>query len=64
MSSYTFDVKLFATIHVNANSQKEAQELVEQYVDGASCNAGAWPSGDPILFEAYTDGHPEFIDES
>ena len=64
MSNYLFDVKLFATVHVNAVSEREAMNKVAEAFDGASCNAGAWPSGDPILFEAYTDGHPEFIDES
>ena len=46
-NTYTFDVKLFATITIKAASQAEAEATIRDVLDGASCNAGAWPNGDP-----------------
>ncbi len=64
MNSYTFDVKLFATVSVNAVSEREAMNKVAEAFDGASCNGGAWADGTPILFDAYIDGEPYLIDEN
>lgn len=52
MNEYLFDIKLFASIRVNAASEPEARGIVLEHLDCASINAGAWPNGDPILFEA------------
>lgn len=52
---YAFDVKLFATIRVTAPSEFDARAMVRQHLDAADCNGGAWPNGDPILFEASID---------
>lgn len=62
MNTYTFDVKLFATITIKAASQAEAEATIRDCVDCASCNAGAWPNGDPILFEASIDGDLDLIE--
>jgi hypothetical protein len=53
---YAFDVQLAAALRVRAKSQAEAESLIRRMLDAASCNAGCWPSGDPILFEASVAG--------
>jgi hypothetical protein len=53
---YAFDVKFFAAIRVKAATEKEARRMVREHIDAATCNAGAWPDGSPILFEASVDG--------
>lgn len=40
---FTFNCKLFATVRVNASSKAEAEEVLRNALDAASCNAGAWP---------------------
>lgn len=55
MNEYAFDVKMFAAIRVKAPSIDEARQLVRDRVNAADCNAGSWPNGDPILFEASVD---------
>jgi hypothetical protein len=52
---YTFDVKLFATITVEANSQREARRMIRAELDGASANLGEWPNGQTILCEVSLD---------
>ena len=54
---YAFDVKMFATIRVNADSEAEARAILAEKINCASCNAGAWANGDPILFEASIDDY-------
>lgn len=56
MKNYAFDVNLLGAIRVDANSRKEAEALVRCALDCASINAGCWPDGSPILFEASVDG--------
>lgn len=62
MKNYLFDVKLCAAIRINANSEAEARATIADVLDAASCNAGAWPNGDPILFEASIDGVPSLVE--
>lgn len=52
VSEYAFDVNLRAIIRVEASSAPEAAALLCEHLDAADCNAGAWPDGSPILFEA------------
>ncbi|VWC80482.1 hypothetical protein BLA39750_01162 [Burkholderia lata] len=49
---FAFDCSLSATIRVRAGSLEIAQANLREAMATASCNAGAWPNGDPILFEA------------
>lgn len=59
---YSFDVRLFATIRVQAASEAEARQMLAAHMNAADCNGGAWPDGSPILFEASVDDtHPELI---
>ena len=53
--TFTFDVKMFATIEVVANNEKDARAALRSKVTDASCNAGCWEDGRPILFEASVD---------
>lgn len=59
---FCFDVKMFACIRVQAKTLKQAQAMVREHLDAAACNAGAWPNGDPILFEASVDGELELAE--
>lgn len=52
---YTFDVRMFAAVRIKAASISEARATVHDNLGCVSCNAGAWPNGDPILFEASID---------
>lgn len=52
VSEYTFDVRLRACIRVKASSAPEAAAMLCKHMDAADCNAGAWPDGNPIIFEA------------
>ncbi|MDN7537055.1 hypothetical protein [Burkholderia cenocepacia] len=56
---YAFDVKLFAAIRVKANSVAEARDKLNECVQEADANLGAWPDGSPILCEVSveTDEH-------
>lgn len=59
---YAFDVKMFATIRVQASSEAEAIQLIKENMDCADSNFGAWPNGDPILAEASIDGEPDLLE--
>lgn len=64
MKSFLFDVKLFASIRVPAETEEEARRLLKTHVECADTNFGAWPNGDPILGEASVDDDwPELIEE-
>lgn len=52
LHEYAFNVKMFAAIRVKATSEEEARATLCNTLDGASCSAGTWPDGSPILFEA------------
>ncbi|KVR89512.1 hypothetical protein [Burkholderia vietnamiensis] len=49
---YAFDCTLTAAIRVKGTSREAAEANLRAAMDAADCNAGAWPNGDPILFEA------------
>ena len=63
MNSYLFDVKLFASIRIDAETPEQAEQMIREALDCASVNAGVWPNGDPILFEASVDGELDLVDE-
>ena len=62
MREYAFDVKLWATVRVRASSEGEARRMLDENLDCASCNAGAWEDGSPILFEASVEGGYDLIE--
>jgi len=53
---YAFDCTLLATLRVKATSRKAAEATIRDILDGASCNGGCWPNGDPVLFEVGIEG--------
>lgn len=59
MAEFMFDVKLFATIRVNADSEREARRMINAVLNGADANFGAWPNGDPILGTVSQDNPDE-----
>lgn len=62
MRTFTFDVRLFASITVPANSEEEALELLREHVHTGSANFGAWPDGDPILSDVSLDDDADLIE--
>lgn len=62
MNEYLFDVKLFASVRVQADTETEARRLLADALDAADINAGAWPNGDPVVFEASQDGEPDLVE--
>ncbi len=59
---FLFDCKLFAAIRVKARSREQAEAMLREAIEAASCNAGAWPDGSPILFEVSIDGELDLIE--
>ncbi len=55
MPAYLFDIKLYAAIRVTAPTEDDARAMLDQHLDAADCNAGTWPDGTPITFEASAD---------
>ena len=62
MNEYLFDINLVATIRVKAESEVEARTLILDHLDCAWVNAGVWPNGDLILFEASARGELPLIE--
>ena len=59
---YAFDIKLLASVRVRATTEREARELLARHLACADCNAGAWPGGSPIVFEASIDGDADLYE--
>lgn len=60
MPSYLFDVTFAASIRIEAETEEKARDALAA-VDGALCNAGSWPNGDPALFEVFLDDEYPFL---
>lgn len=52
MKKYSFAIRLQAGLTVEAKDGATALEMVKAAFNDAQCNGGAWPNGDPVLFEA------------
>ncbi|MEN3374406.1 hypothetical protein [Dechloromonas sp. ZS-1] len=61
-TEYLFDLKLMASIRIKAKTQAEAEATIRDILDASSCNAGLWPDGSPVLFEASIDGNLDLIE--
>lgn len=60
---YLFDIKLFASLRVKAESVVEARKLLASVLDCAEVNCGEWPDGSPIVGEAsLDDDDPDLIE--
>lgn len=62
VQTFTFDVKMFAAISVQASSEAEAIAMLKQAIDGANANFGAWANGDPITGDVGMDGEPDLTE--
>ena len=62
MTEYMFDVKMFASIRVKAESKEQAEAMIALHLDCADANFGSWPNGDPILAEASVDGVIDLVE--
>jgi Zn finger protein HypA/HybF involved in hydrogenase expression len=56
---YTFDFVLRAAVTVKAENADLALEMVQAVFECADCNGGAWPNGEPVLFEASLKQRPD-----
>jgi hypothetical protein len=52
MPEYAFDATVRIAIRVIATTEQQARNLLDQHLDCAYANFGAWPNGDPITAEA------------
>lgn len=52
MPQFTFDMRMVASITVEAGTAEQARQWLIDALDAASTNFGAYPNGDPILGEA------------
>lgn len=63
MNEYLFDLRLFASVRVKAESVKEARAILSDCLECATANMGAFPNGDPIIGEVSPDdGEPDLIE--
>jgi hypothetical protein len=49
MRTFTFDVKMFASLDIKAESESEAREKLVELLSGASANFGEPPYDEVIL---------------
>ena len=55
MKNYLFDVKIFASLRIDAESEEAAWKKLTSLLDCASANFGADETGDPIIAEVSLD---------
>lgn len=55
LKEYLFDVKMFASMRVKADSEAEARRMLKAELACAEANLGSWPDGSPILCEISMD---------
>jgi hypothetical protein len=51
-NEYAFDCTFTAAIRVKAKTREQAVAILRDVLTAADCNAGVWPNGAPVLFEA------------
>jgi hypothetical protein len=62
MPNYLFDVKLFATLRLDAPDTHTARRWLSEALDCAEVHCGALPSGDPLVGEASPDGELNLVE--
>lgn len=62
MKEFMFDVKMFASIRVKAEDEKQARAMLRAEVDGAEANLGSWPDGSPMLCQICVDDDIDLIE--
>lgn len=59
MHEYGFDLMLKTAIRIKAASPEQAQQLLLEVFDAATCKAGVWPNGETVVFEASVSEHEQ-----
>lgn len=59
--NFLFDVKLFSSVRIEADSEKEAREKLSEVLDCATVNFGS-VDGEPVTGEASIDGELDLIE--
>jgi hypothetical protein len=62
VNEYAFDVKMNASLRVQAQTQTQAKQIMQHTLQCADANLGAWPDGSPILAEISMDGEPDLYE--
>lgn len=62
VAEFVFDVKVFGLVTVEAESEDAARAMLANHLDGATLQAGFWPNGKPIVFEAGVDGEADLVE--
>lgn len=61
MTTFTFDVLLFATMRVNAATEDEARAKLTDQIDNGEANFGLL-DGEPVVCGVSFNGAPELIE--
>jgi hypothetical protein len=56
MHEYLIDFTARGALRVKASSAAEARQMLDDLLDCANVNFGAWPNGDPALGELTSEG--------
>lgn len=64
MNEYAFDCKLFCALRVKAKTQRDAEAMVREHIEGASANFGCWTDGSPIIAEVSVDGELDLYEKN
>jgi hypothetical protein len=62
VATYAFDIKVICAVRVEANSEREARDILNSVIDCADVNFGATPNGDPLCGEATIDGDADLFE--
>jgi len=64
MNTYRFDVRMYASVAVEAATEAEARSMIDAHFTYAEeCFAGPWPNGRPISFTACRDDDDPYLTE-
>jgi len=62
MKEFLFDMKMQAAIRVTAETETQARKMLDESMDCAEGNLGAWPDGSPILCEISMSEDPQLAE--
>ena len=66
MTNYLFDIKILATVRMNAPDEKTARYWLDEHLSGVEANLGCWVEGpdigEPIIAGCSVDGYADLIE--
>ena len=62
MPNYLFDVKMFASIRLDAPDEQTARQWLQECLNCATGNLGALPNSEPIVCEISLDGELDLVE--